>query len=74
VASLLNKLVEQTKSRPRQSNDDGLVEAKNGAVIREHMSYGHIRSEHAEAMKAFYQEHSIRIEFLSAVPNAPARP
>jgi hypothetical protein len=58
VASLLNKLlVEQTKSRPRQSNDNGLVEAKNGAVIRKHMGYGHIRSEHAEAIEAFYQEH-----------------
>ena len=35
VARLLNKLlVEQTKSRPRRSNDNGLVEAKNGAVIR----------------------------------------
>jgi len=58
VASLLNKLlVEQTKSRPRQSNDNGLVEAKNGAVIRKHMGYGHIRSEHAEAIEGFYQEH-----------------
>jgi transposase InsO family protein len=54
VASLLNKLlVEQTKSRPRRSNDNGLVEAKNGAVIRKHMGYGHIRSEHAEAIEAF---------------------
>lgn len=58
VASLLNKLlVEQTKSRPRHSNDNGLVEAKNGAVIRKHMGYGHIRSEHAEAIEAFYAEH-----------------
>jgi transposase InsO family protein len=58
VARLLEKLrVEQTKSRPRHSNDNGLVEAKNGAVIRKHMGYGHIRSEHAEAIEAFYQEH-----------------
>ena len=58
VAGLLNKLlVEQTKSRPRQSNDNGLVEAKNGAVIRKHMGYGHIHSEHAEAIEAFYQQH-----------------
>jgi hypothetical protein len=35
VAKLLGKLlIEQTKSRPRHSNDNGLVEAKNGAVIR----------------------------------------
>ena len=58
VAKLLNKLlVEQTKSRPRHSNDNGLVEAKNGAVIRKHMGYGHIRSEHAEALELFYERH-----------------
>ena len=43
VAKLLNKLlIEQTKSRPRQSNDNGLVETKNGGVIRKHIGYGHI--------------------------------
>jgi hypothetical protein len=58
VAALLNKLlVEQTKSRPRQSNDNGLVEAKNGAVIRKHMGYGHIESRHAEAIGEFYEQH-----------------
>lgn len=57
VAKLLNKLlVEQTKSRPRHSNDNGLAEAKNGAVIRKHMGYGHIAAEHAEAIEEFYQE------------------
>ncbi len=40
VARLLNKLlIEQTKSRPRHSNDNGLAETKNGAVIRKHMGY-----------------------------------
>lgn len=58
VAKLLNKLLaEQTKSRPRHSNDNGLVEAKNGAVIRKHMGYGYIRAEHAAAIEAFYEEH-----------------
>jgi hypothetical protein len=58
VANLLNKLlVEQTKSRPRHSNDNGLVEAKNGAVIRKHMGYGHIASRHAEAIEEFYEQH-----------------
>ncbi len=43
VAQLLNKLlIEQTKSRPRHSNDNGLVETKNGAVIRKHIGWGHI--------------------------------
>src|ERR1700678_1465905 len=58
VAAMLNKLlVEQTKSRPRHSGDNGLVETKNGAVIRKHMGYDHIASEHAEAINAFYEEH-----------------
>jgi transposase InsO family protein len=58
VARLLNKLlIEQTKSRPRHSNDNGLVETKNGAVIRKHMGYGHIAAEHAEAISAFYAAH-----------------
>ena len=43
VEQLLNKLlIEQTKSRPRQSGDNGLIETKNGAVIRKHMGYGYI--------------------------------
>ncbi len=58
VAKLLDKLlIEQTKSRPRHSNDNGLVEAKNGAVIRKHMGYSHIAAAHAERIQAFYQEH-----------------
>src|SRR6266849_1334847 len=56
VAELLNKLlVEQTKSRPRHSNDNGLVETKNGAVIRKLMGYGHIAVEHAEAIGVFFK-------------------
>lgn len=58
VAKLLNKLlVEQTKSRPRHSNDNGLVETKNGWVIRKHIGYGHIASAHAEAFDEFYRKH-----------------
>ncbi len=58
VAGLLQKLlIEQTKSRPRHSNDNGLVESKNGAVIRKHLGYGHIASAHAEAFDQFYREH-----------------
>jgi len=58
VAKLLNKLlIEQTKSRPRHSNDNGLVETKNGAVIRKHMGYGYIAAEHAEALSGFYAQH-----------------
>jgi len=58
VARLLNKLlIAQTKSRPRHSNDNGLVESKNGAVIRKHMGYGYIDSAHAERVQQFYVQH-----------------
>jgi transposase InsO family protein len=58
VARLLNKLlIEQTKSRPRHSNDNGLVETKNGAVIRKHMGYGSIDAAHAERLQQFYSAH-----------------
>lgn len=58
VAGLLNKLLlEQTKSRPRRSNDNALVESKNGAVVRKHMGYLHIEARHAESIQTFYQEH-----------------
>jgi transposase InsO family protein len=58
LARLLNKLlIEQTKSRPRHSNDNGLVETKNGAVIRKHMGYGHIAAPHAAAIGRFYGEY-----------------
>ena len=58
VAKLLNKLlIEQTKSRPRHSNDYGLAEAKNGAVVRKHMGYTHIPAPHAVAIEAFYERY-----------------
>ena len=58
VAKLLNKLLaEQTKSRPRHTNDNGLVEAKNGAVIRKHLGYGYIDSGDAGAIMTFYRDH-----------------
>ena len=57
VAKLLEKLrIEQTKSRPRHSNDNGLAETKNGAVVRKHIGYGYIASEQAVAIGAFYRE------------------
>ena len=54
---LLNKLlIEQTKSRPRHSGDNGLIETKNGAVIRKHMGYGYIDAGHADRINSFYRE------------------
>lgn len=58
VARLLNQLlIRQTKSRPRNSNDNALVETKNGAVIRKHMGYGYIDASHAERLQEFYRHH-----------------
>jgi transposase InsO family protein len=58
VAKLLNKLmIQQTKSRPRHSNDNGLAETKNGAVIRKHMGWAHIPARHAERIQQFYTSH-----------------
>lgn len=58
VAKLLGKLlIEQTKSRAHHSGDNGLVEAKNGAVIRKHLGFGHIGAQHAAAVDAFHREH-----------------
>jgi len=58
VARLLNKLlIEQTKSRSGRTNDNALVEGKNGSVIRKHMGYDHIEQRHAVAINEFYRAH-----------------
>ena len=55
VAELLHKLViEFTKSRACRSQDNALVEGKNGAVVRKLIGYGHIAGGHAEALQKFY--------------------
>ena len=58
VAALLQALHidEFTKSRARRSNDNALVESKNGSVIRKHLGYGHIPSRYAERVNAFTQQ------------------
>jgi transposase InsO family protein len=50
-------LIEFTKSRANRTQDNALVEGKNGAIIRKHMGYGHIGSQHAEAVHKFYAAH-----------------
>jgi transposase InsO family protein len=58
VAQMLGKLhAEFTKSRACRSQDNALVEGKNGAVIRKLIGYGHIPGEHAEAIGKFYTQH-----------------
>jgi len=55
VAELLGKLlIEQTKSRPRKSGDNGLVETKNAAIVRKHIGWGHIAPAHAAPINQFY--------------------
>jgi hypothetical protein len=39
--------IEFTRSRPRHSNDCGLAETKNGAVVRKAFGYEHIHRRHA---------------------------
>ena len=54
VAKLLKKLhVEFTKSRSRHSNDNALVESKNGHVIRKQFGHAHIPQHYANQVNAF---------------------
>jgi len=56
VSRLLEKLlIEQTKSRAHRTGDNGLVESKNGAVVRKHLGFGHIEARHAEAVDRFHR-------------------
>lgn len=58
VAAMLKKLhAEFTKSRACRSQDNALVEGKNGAVVRKLIGYGYIAGEHAEAIGKFYVRH-----------------
>ncbi len=58
VAALLGALRIDafTRSRPRRSNDNALVESKNGSVLRKHLGHGHIPSRYAEQVNAFTQQ------------------
>lgn len=56
VAEILQRLlIAQTKSRPRRSTDNGLVESKNGAIVRKQFGYHHIESQHAPSIHDWYQ-------------------
>ena len=57
VAALLQKLhIELTKSRSRQTNDNALVESKNGSVVRKHLGYSHIPGRYAQQVSNFTVE------------------
>jgi transposase InsO family protein len=56
VAKLLNKLlIRFTRSRPRHSNDNGLVESKNGSVIRKNLGYVHIPQRCADLLNRYHR-------------------
>jgi transposase InsO family protein len=57
AARLLNKmLIRFTKSRPRHSNDNGLVETKNGSVVRKQLGYAYIPQRCAELINEFNRD------------------
>lgn len=57
VEKILKKLlIDQTKSRSRRTNDNALVESKNGAIIRKHMGRNYIQKKYAKTINVFYRE------------------
>lgn len=60
VAGMLAKLfIELTKSRSRQTNDNALVESKNGSVIRKILGYMHIPQHYAPYVNVFNRAHLV---------------
>jgi transposase InsO family protein len=58
VVKLLKKLlIELTKSRARHSNDNALVESKNGSIVRKHLGYSHIQQHWAPLVDQFHQHY-----------------
>ncbi len=58
VAKLLNKLlIRFTKCRPRHINDNGLVESKNGSVVRKQLGYAHIPQSYASTINQFHGDY-----------------
>ncbi len=52
---LQHLLVKQTKSRSYHSNDNALIETKNGSVIRKNMGWEHIDQSMAEKINEYYK-------------------
>lgn len=60
VAKMLEKMrIDMTKSRLRRSNDNALVESKNGSSVRKFLGYSHIASRFAEQVDAFNKKHFV---------------
>ena len=64
MAALLQKLlIEFTKSRSRQTNDNALVESKNGSVVRKLFGYAHIAQRWAPLINEF--NHSTLLPYIN---------
>lgn len=60
VSRILRGLkIEQTKGRPRKTNDNALVESKNGAIIRKHFGYWYIPGQYASRLNVFHRQYLI---------------
>jgi len=58
VAKLLNNLlIRFTKSRPRHTDDNGLVETKNGWVLRKNLGYSHIPQACADLLNQYHNSY-----------------
>lgn len=58
VANFLQKLlIKQTKSRSYHSNDNALVETKNGSVIRKNMGWEHINRSLVSDINNYYKNY-----------------
>lgn len=56
VAELLQRLlIKQTKSRSYHSNDNALVETKNGSVVRKNMGWEHINQSMCDEINYYYK-------------------
>jgi transposase InsO family protein len=64
VAALMSKLlIEFTKSRSRQTNDNALAESKNGSVVRKLFGYAHIPQRWASLINTF--NHSTLFPYIN---------
>jgi len=57
--------------RAHRSGDNGLMEARNAAVIRKHIGFGHIGLQHAEAFDQFHRPCAVPLLLIE--PNGKHR-
>ncbi len=76
VAALLAKLHinEFTKSRPRRSNDNALIESKNGSIVRKWLGHTHIPRDLAPLVDAFLRDSLSPFLNFHRPASSPSRP